>query len=114
MTVISCPDINDEKSSHITVVKRRCARKASKTESTKSRYFSDKKLQAKPPFILSGNVAKWTPPKSPYNLIQVCTNYPKGFLSFSNSIVYDQDLDTIFKTNYCLIKLYQKNFQTQR
>jgi hypothetical protein len=59
-------------------VKRRCHRNA-KTEETKSRYFTNRKKETSP-IVLSGKVAKWTPPKSPYNLIQVFTFFTKMIL----------------------------------
>ena len=60
-------------------VKRRCHRNAAKTEETKSRYFKNRKKETSP-IVLSGKVAKWTPPKSPYNLIQVFTFFTKMIL----------------------------------
>ena len=51
-------------------VKRRCHRKTSKTEETKSRYFTNRKMETSQ-IVFSGKVDRWTPPKSPYNLIQV-------------------------------------------
>ena len=52
------------------VKKRRCCRR--QNDVNVSRYFKGRKKPSKPPFVLTGRVVKWTPPKSPYNLIQVC------------------------------------------
>ena len=49
---------------------RRCCRRQNVVVHV-SRYFKGCKKPAKPPFVLTGKAVKWTPPKSPYNLIQV-------------------------------------------
>jgi hypothetical protein len=48
--------------------KRRCCKRRNVQV---SRYFKGLQKSTKPPFILSGRTNQWTPPKSPYNLIQV-------------------------------------------
>ena len=48
--------------------RRRCKRL---NEEKKSRYFDSRMKVGKPPFVLTGNLVQWTPPRSPYNLIQV-------------------------------------------
>ena len=49
---------------------RRCCRRQNVVVHV-SRYFKGRKSPVKPPFVLTGKAVKWTPPKSPYNLIQV-------------------------------------------
>ena len=82
--IISNPPENVESSSQVKFddtkrrTTKRCERKPTKNLSTKrkpmkSRYFENRKECRS--LILSGNVAKWTPPKSPYNLIQVQLNF---------------------------------------
>ena len=88
--IITNPPENVQSSSEVKfdVTKRcttkRCERKptknistkirSTKSKSMKSRYFENRKEECRS-LILSGKVVKWTPPKSPYNLIQVQLNF---------------------------------------